>query len=334
MKNYLNCLVLILVILNTDFSYGQFVHFSNLGFAPQQINPANIGENSGSFRTTAMYRNQFNNTGFSGYKTFELGIDLGFMKGFKKDDWVGMGISYNNDIGGSLKIADSYKRLGLSYHYSIKKNISSLALGIQLIDVNRTFNNFFNGITPEGIATGRDIELKEFLSIGSLNNGRRSLSSKEWNLGIVFSKNSDKHKFRFGLSSFSVLPGLGTLNMPYKILSYSSLTSKINETISLESMALFQLSEFGAQDVIFNSKFGYQPNSLKKNKYRAGLGFKTGPSTAIFLVGAEFKGFNFGLSYDLPFVGYNVAPGVQKGIEFCASFIGLFKKQDEENVSN
>ena len=77
---------------------------------------------------------------------------------------------------------------------------------------------------------------------------------------------------------------------------------------------------------MFNTKIGYKYNKEKNDKVKAGLGFRTGTFSAIFLIGGEIKGINFGLSYDLPLSGYANAPGTQNGFEFGASYIGFLKK--------
>ena len=77
---------------------GQGVHFSYLEFAPQSINPAYLGGFLGSYRGTGIYRSQYNNgTEVKGYTTFELGIDVPIIRGFRKQDWIGGGISFNVD---------------------------------------------------------------------------------------------------------------------------------------------------------------------------------------------------------------------------------------------
>ncbi len=340
LKNYIKSLIVLLVVTNVDFTFGQAVHFSYIDFAPQHVNPANIGGFLGSYRAAGIYRDQYNNTGVRGYKTFELGIDLPIIRGFRKQDWIGIGASFNNDAGGSLKLKDVYSRLGLSYHYGLDpKGISSLALGIQMISLNRSISNSFDdGVTPEGIATGRDLELRDFLrgsggSGGGNNAGRKSLTARDWNIGLVFSNNSAANKFRLGVSASGMLPsgigfktGVDSAHVPFKLVAYSSLVRQINKTMTVEPTALMQITEYGGREFMFNTKVGLQLNSEKKDKIKAGIGFRTGTFSAIFLAGAEIKGINFGFSYDLPLSGYAGAPGTQNGFEFGASYIGLFKK--------
>lgn len=69
---------------------GQGVHFSYLEFAPQSINPAYLGGFLGSYRGTGIYRSQYNNGDqVRGFKTFEFGIDVPIIRGFRKQDWIG-----------------------------------------------------------------------------------------------------------------------------------------------------------------------------------------------------------------------------------------------------
>ncbi len=315
-------------------SFGQSVHFSYIDFAPQHVNPGNIGGFLGSYRAAGIYRDQYNNgSTVRGYRTFELGIDLPVIRGFRKQDWIGAGISLDSDTRGTFGLRDVYSRLGLSYHFALdKKQISSIALGIQMIGLSRSMNtNFKDVVTPEGHLFGKDREFEQALM--GAQNGRLSVTARDWNIGLVFTRNAKSNNFKIGVSTSGLLPsGLGfkasddSVSVPFKVVGFASMVNQINKTTSIEPTALFQITEFGGKEFMFNTKVGYRLNKEKKDKIKAGLGFRTGTFSAIFLLGAEIKGINFGLSYDLPISGYADAPGVQNGFEFGASYIGLFKK--------
>ncbi len=320
-------------MLNTSF--GQSIHFSYIDFAPQHVNPGNIGGFLGSYRAAGIYRDQYNNGAtVVGYKTFELGIDLPVIRGFRKQDWIGAGISLDSDTRGSFGLKDVYSRIGLSYHFALdKKQASSIALGVQMISLNRSIKTSFEpGYSAESLLYGRDSELKDFLN-GAGENGRKSITARDWNIGLVYTRNTKTNVFKLGLSTSGLLPSaLGfkasadTVSVPFKMVGFATMVNQINKTTSIEPTALFQITEFGGREFMFNTKVGYQINKEKKDKIKAGLGFRTGTFSAIFLLGAEIKGINVGLSYDLPIGGYAGATGVQNGFEFGASYIGIFKK--------
>lgn len=334
-KIFIRSFFVLTTVLFINPIFGQSIHFSYLDFAPQHVNPGNIGGFLGSYRGAGIYRDQYNNGGqVKGYRTFELGIDLPVIRGFRKQDWIGAGISLNNDTRGSFGLRDVYSRLGLSYHFALdKKQMSSIALGIQMISMNRSMNtNFDNGVSPEGLLFGRDNELKTFLQ-GANQSGRKSITARDWNIGLVFTQNAKTSNLKIGVSTSGLLPSsigfkssADTAGVPFKIMAFAAMVNQITKTTTLEPTALFQITEYGGREFMFNTKIGYQINKEKKDKIKAGLGFRTGTFSAIFLIGAEIKGINVGLSYDLPISGYADAPGTQNGFEFGASYIGLFKK--------
>jgi hypothetical protein len=77
---------------------------------------------------------------------------------------------------------------------------------------------------------------------------------------------------------------------------------------------------------MLNAKVGYQFKPNTSDKLKIGLGYRTGTSSAILFAGANIKGIDFGMSFDLPFTGYANADGFQNSIEIGASYVGFLKK--------
>jgi type IX secretion system PorP/SprF family membrane protein len=321
----------------TQLVKAQGIHFSYIDFAPQHVNPGNIGGFLGSYRAAGIYRDQYSNgSSVIGYKTFELGLDLPVIRGFRKQDWIGAGISLNSDKRGTFELKDVYSRLGLSYHFALDpKQVSSIALGVQMISINRTISTS-KGESPEGLLTGKDIELRKLLAGGNAK-GLKALTARDWNVGIVYTRNTKANVLKLGVSTSGLLPSeigystsADTAGVPFKLVGFASMINQFSKTMTIEPTAFFQLTEYGGREFLFSTKVGYQLNKEKKDKVKAGLGFRTGSFSAIFFAGAEIKGINFGLSYDLPISGYAGAPGTQNGFEFGASYIGLFKKTPKQ----
>jgi type IX secretion system PorP/SprF family membrane protein len=332
LKNYSISLMIICFFLIQNHGKAQGIHFSYLEFAPQHVNPANIGGFLGSYRGSAIYRDQYNSDGVRGYKDFEIGIDLPAIRGLRKQDWIGVGISVNNDARGTVKLNDRYSRIGLSYHLGLDaKQTRIFTVGLQMIGLTRKLNtNITNGVTPEGILTGRDTELMELLK-GADQDGNKTISARDWNLGVQFSTKSLQRQLKIGASVSGVLPsalgfsaGVDSASVPFKVIGHIQLVNQLSKTMTLEPTAIVQVTEYGGTEFMANAKIGYQIQ--KDKKIKGGLGFRTGTLSAIFFLGAEIKDINFGLSYDLPLTGYAGSPGIENGFEFGASYIGVFKK--------
>ena len=313
---------------------GQGVHFSYLEFAPQSINPAYLGGFLGSYRGTGIYRSQYNNgTEVKGYTTFELGIDVPIIRGFRKQDWIGGGISFNVDQRGTFAFKDTYSRLGLSYHFSLdKKQTSVLTLGLQIVNLSRTIDVPKDG-TGFSIQnpTSPDPDIKKFFTSFDPDNMDRlnPKSGRDWVGGLAYTRTDKTSVLRTGIAFSGIFPvsvGFkGLFQLPFKIIGHAAMVNQINKTMSIEPAAIFQKAGYGTE-FMFNTKVGYKYNKEKNDKVKAGLGFRTGTFSAIFFMGGEIKGINFGLSYDLPISGYAAAPGTQNGFEFGASYIGVLKK--------
>lgn len=318
--------------------YTQGLHFSYLEFAPQSVNPGLIGGFSGSYRAAVLYRDQWNIAQDKGYKTFELGVDAPIIRGFRKQDWIGAGISIDIDQRGSLNLKDRYSRIGASYHFSLnKKQTSIITLGIQMYGQTRSLNAKIRDLpytSPFTIESRIAVDplVEEILRSADPESQKVSVSANDWAGGLVYTNKGKNTGFKLGISSTSIfkprlsLAKSGSLNeLPFKMIGFASFYNQINKKISIEPLAFFQTTKFG-NEFMANAKVGYYLKPNSNDKVKAGLGFRTGTASAIFYAGGQIKGIDFGISYDLPFNGYADAQGVQNAFEIGVSYIGLIKK--------
>ena len=335
--------LLSIFIFTTAFGFAQGIHFSLIEFAPQSVNPGLIGGFSGSYRGAALYRDQWNVSDDKGYNTLEIGIDAPIIRGFRKQDWIGAGISVDIDTRGTLGLRDRYSRVGASYHFSLdKKQTSILTLGIQMIGLNRSINvNKFRSEMGNNIYTtpytiefqaANDPIVQQMLSSADPESMRVSATVNDWAGGLVYTRKGKNTGFKMGLSTTSILkPRIQIAKsgnppiLPLKMIGFASFYNQINKEMSIEPLAFFQSTDFG-NELMINAKVGYQLKPNSTDKVKAGLGYRTGTSSAIFFAGANIKGIDIGLSYDLPFNGYADATGVQNAFEIGVSYVGLIKK--------
>lgn len=317
---------------------GQGLHFSYIEFAPQSVNPGLLGGFSGSYRGALLYRSQWNNSNVDGFNTLELSFDAPVIRGFRKQDWIGAGLSIDIDNRGSFKLRDRYSRFGVSYHFSLdKKQTSILTLGLQMIGVNRSIRpdqgsmgGFRTAYEIEQLTS--DPELAMLATTADPETMRVTKSTSDFGGGLVYTRKGKTTGLRLGFSTTTLFkPNLslatsGGLNyLPFKMIGFASFYNQINKKTSVEPMAFFQNTKYGSEFMI-NAKVGYNFKQNSKDKIKAGLGYRTGTSALIFFAGAYIKGIDFGLSYDMPFNGYANADGIQNSFELGASYVGLFKK--------
>jgi type IX secretion system PorP/SprF family membrane protein len=319
----------------------QDIHFTNFRLAPQALNPSLNGSFLGTYRISGMYRDQYQNSEVNGFRTVEAGVDLPVIRGLRKQDWIGIGLSMNRDSRGLFDFMDTHTRMGLAYHLSLDpKQKRYISFGAQRAGVNRRMN----------IPTGTDLTNFQILGRGpndpDLENLRRLAQSNtggggsntprieksfsNWIGGLSFTSVGVSSKTVVGLSAAhfvnSPVAFSGVYDNPLRITGFATYEGEINKKTTIEP-GIFVQSMGGTTQVSANALAGYKLKQDNPMIVKAGLGYRTGTSSAQFLAGADFKGFVAGFSYDMPFTGYGRASGIQNAIEFGLTYVGIVYKK-------
>jgi hypothetical protein len=318
----IKCFVLLIIIGHAIGGQAQGLHFSYLQFAPQSINPGLIGGFSGSYRGTALYREQYNNKpDTKGYKSMELGFDVPVIRGFRKQDWIGAGISLDVDKSGLLNLNDKYSRMGVSYHLGLNpKQTSIFSFGLQMTNISRTLDGnsqFITGYTITG-RSGPDPDVLKLMTAKDPQIQRKS--KRDLGTGFMYTATSKTNVIKAGLSVYGVLD-----SSLFRLVGYATMINQINNKTSIEPSLIFQTGKYG-NEVMLNAQIGYKFKKNSNDKIKGGLGLRTGTTSLVVLLGGESKGVNYGISLDLPFGGYADATGTQYAVELGASYIGFLNK--------
>ncbi|HKK78628.1 MAG TPA: PorP/SprF family type IX secretion system membrane protein, partial [Phaeodactylibacter sp.] len=133
----------------------QDLHYTLFNMSPLSLNPANTGAFFGSIRVGGIYRGQWWAVNSErGYNTPGGYLDAPIIRGFRDQDWVGVGATLIQDRSGSLNFITNQNMLSVAYHLGLgKKGNSVLTLGLQGGSINRSLNSReantagdFNGI--------------------------------------------------------------------------------------------------------------------------------------------------------------------------------------------
>src|SRR5690625_68635 len=89
--------VFLIILLSSGLTYGQNIHFSRYDFQPLLLNPAHTGAYPGSYRVTAVYRDQWANLLPNRFSTPAISVDAPLGISFRKQDWVGVGVNFYQD---------------------------------------------------------------------------------------------------------------------------------------------------------------------------------------------------------------------------------------------
>ena len=139
----------------------QDLHFTQYNMSGMQFNPAATGGFYGTFRVGGIYRSQWHNGfGTTLFSTPMLYIDAPVYRGFRKQDWFGVGMTYSQDNAGTLRIGRTSMLGSLSYHFSLdKKQRHVLTLGYQWGNHGFKVKNIQDAVPEDQITGGSSLDM-------------------------------------------------------------------------------------------------------------------------------------------------------------------------------
>ncbi len=308
-------------------------HYTHFDMAQVALNPALAGGFEGTARIGGLLREQDYGMGFGQSVTPVFFVDAPLIRGFRKQDWVGVGFAFlydeqkfsseegKNELANKLVVTNSFG--GLSYHFALdKKRKNVIAIGIQSGISNVSFLNQ-TLITPENIQNSIDNpETPINKEDPQLPFHKKKVNRLGYTIGTVFtSKISNTKNLRFGLSVSSI----GYFQRKPKFTSFSIYQMELTNGLILEPRVFFQYLQSsweGSAQILAGMK-------LKKPKPMtifAGLGYNP-VNGAQFLLRTDLDKIRFFYSFD-----FNLNPdkktvsGVTTAMEFGMSYIKIKKK--------
>jgi len=340
LKNHL--LILLLSVLVGTSTFGQDFHYTQNFFTPLDVNPALAGAFNGSYRLNGVYRDQYRGAAEKVFSGFTFNIDAPIIRGIRKQDWVGIGVRYNQDQAGSANQKMTYFGLGASYHLALdKKQTSILSLGAQ----------YGTGGITYGIQT--DNAFGSFLAVGQLSTAAEQFnmpsggsgggggggipnieggSLNDLSVGVLYNAKNPKsgNDLKIGLAVEGILaPRRGAVGNGDRkgigINAFGSYDYVFTRRSSLTAGAyLYTQKQNNALNIsgILNHKI--KPGD--EMTLHAGLGVRNIRAGLVYL-GATIKGIRVGLGYDIDLGASTPATGGHKSIELGVSYLGkIFKK--------
>lgn len=325
-------------------------HFTYFQLAPLDINPALTGEFQGSIRVSSIIRNQAFGWAANPLVTSNLSLDVNMLNGFTEGDWISFGLSYDAfEAGGIVKFKRAIYKPGAAYHYSYgKKQNSTLTLGIQYGGVQERVDFTGDGIlTAVSLANGSDpladADLQERINQGEADNvGISDGSSGDLLVGLTWkTKFAKTNHFLAGFAVGNILnPGKGLANvsgaggsgggiatnaeLPLLYRGFAEMRTLINKRTAFIPTVFYQ-KQGAASEFQMNAMLDYLVKPDMGLVIRGGLGARiASASDAQLLLGADYKGFKIGASFDL---GISGVSGVDNAYEVGLGYIyNIFKK--------
>ena len=323
-------LTLLIVLFCSLYSArSQDIHFTSFDYAPLTVNPALAGAFLGTYRIGGIYRDQWRSVSSDGaFKTINLHVDMPVIRGFRKQDWVGIGVNIYNDRSNTYNFNTTKSFQGLSYHLSLdKKQTQIISFGLQNNTTSRRV--LLNGArlnTETFILTEEIDQIDEDLIS---KNDNRTLS--DWVGGVTYSQYLRNQSF--------VRAGFSVGNITGRNQSVAS--SQDNKKIHFVAFAVYDMPILGNlfltpqafyqrkgnnQELITQAKLGYLLDEAKGIFVNGGLGYRWGDSVNI-LLGADIKDVRVQFAYDINVNGLVPATNTVGAFELGVSYIGkVYKK--------
>ncbi|MCC7245671.1 MAG: PorP/SprF family type IX secretion system membrane protein [Saprospiraceae bacterium] len=327
-----NKLLLFLVgLLASVSATAQDIHFTQFNMSPMTLNPAMIGKFEGTVRLGGIFRGQWASViGASDqYKTPAAWADAPIIRGFRKKDWVGLGLSVVADKAGVLGLTNTGGKLGASYHLALdKKGKTYLSVGFNYGSVNRKINRD-KAEFGKGLETGNVKGDYDYMQL-ALEKQNYTDADAGLMLSAQLNKTMD-FNLGFGMfhllePEFSLLDSSGTKRkINRRPLVHGQFNMKLNDRFTVSPQFQFQTMA-GSDEIQVQAMGGYLFNPERDITLRFGAGYRLSDAVQA-IVGAQIKNLQVGLAYDINTSDLNAASNYRGGFELAANYIvKIYKK--------
>ncbi len=331
-----------LLVLFAAFAFGvkaQGLQFNQWQYAPALLNPALTGAYEGTFRVGGILKEKWQSVG-SGWKTAEGFVDAPIIRGLRKQDWIGVGMSYAYDLQGERNMASintQIQRVSLAYHLGMgtRKLKKTLSIGFQFGNTSRKFDT--QGVlSEENIANGLDEGVNPLLMAYLMAN-EPELSTDFRYFGGGFAYNAQTNKttqMSFGLNVSQFLNNnkqnfvaLASGDLETRFTGFFAMRNQTSKKTTFEPRVVF--TQQGKNNKLYTQAiFGYMLKNKMMLKYGAGFNTLNDDFNIPIYLGIEKGNLRVGLAYDVD-LGATAATSTYGGLELAASYIHILAKKPE-----
>lgn len=325
---------LILVLLLSP-AKSQDIHFTLKNMTPLAFNPANTGAFYGSYRLSGLYRDQYRSViGSAAFMTPTFSIDAPVIRGFKKTDWVGVGIFFYSDKSGTGGLTQSSFKVSAAYHLALnKKGTNVLSIAYQTGAIQRKVSDptklIFGDFLESNGMTNLDMNAADNMNKGFLDHVGGIRYSSKYNKTDEFYIGFSADKF--GNPNWSVLKTGGNYQLQPRVFAQAGLSRVLSNTIRFSPNISFQkVMKAPENTIVLQGLFDYLYSKEREIVLKGGLGYRSGAGIgdAIqVMLGADIKGINVMLGYDVNVSPLSGASGTVGGFELAAQYIGKIYKR-------
>lgn len=312
---------------------------------PLTLNPGLAGGFEGTVRVGVLLREQDFGLQSGQYQTPVIFADAPLIKGFRKYDWIGFGISYQYDKQSvaSNNLTETTINGGLSYHFSFDKNRKNiLSLGAQSGTSKASFSGtrFKTGRSiSEFIASGGDIteELQNYLPIDV----DKKSNNTGYTIGLAYTSNiSEKTTLNTGITvgnvgrnlNYSIMKnGSGYSRKNLKFVTFVKYRTELENGLILEPRMVFSYME-PSYEGSFQTLAGLKLKKPANTTVYGGLGYNFINGIQV-LVAADVKEFRAFYSFDLNLSDKTSVSGPAGAFEIGLAYIfKIYRKPTPDPV--
>ena len=369
MKPWLPILIAVISLM-TVRSDAQDIHWTLFEYASLNSNPAQTGAFYGTYRIGGIVRDsEFGSQNNQGGVTnvygpaFTITVDGPIIRGFRKQDWVGVGAAFYTDGAGDGDLSTSLSHISAAYHLALdKKQRTVLTFGLQGGMGSRRFRAYDNlRLQDGGIALNSTPLSQEVFNNANVemdNNGERILKNDggiDVNFGVLLKTKPNKntsvefglvgkhlYPYRYGFDRDTLSGNTGgninqNRNNAFKLGANIGLQFgmdyRFNKEWSIRPAAQFQIISGAKPYFQLGAMMGYKLDPKKDMILKFGPGYRVGDAAQLML-GFEKGPIRAGASYDMNLGDLtNVSPLYGGGVEIAVSYIGtIFKQPDLKPV--
>jgi len=326
-------------------------HYTLFDMTKVAMNPALAGNFEGTARVGLLYREQDYGFAFGQFRNPTFHIDVPVIRGFRQQDWIGVGMSYIYDeqLYEDGKVVTIKGFGGLSYHLAFdKKARNVLSIGIasgtsSVYVTNPSITTYSElGSDPKPDPIENSLKVKNPAGGGG-NSGGGGLGSAQLTGGVHFKSLIGKETelnagvsvanlttFRGGRVDESIATG-SYATAPMRFLVYGHYKTPIADKIKIEPRLLFQYRQ-PSWELQFQTLAHFLLNEEKGITMSGGLGYSI-VNGMQFLLGADIKDFRIGYSFDLNLSDKTQVSGAAAAFELGVAYIlKLYKKPKPDPI--
>lgn len=311
----------------------QDYHFSMYHMSPLYLNPANTGAYEGSFRVGGIYRDQWASVLTRRYTTPSFFIDAPVIRGFRNQDWVGVGFTLYNDKAGLGELTTGSFMFSAAYHLGLdRKGKSVLTLGLQGGTVQRSVNfDAADLLFEEELPLGGNLPVS-----ADRNRGELMSNYTDFSAGLLFkTRFGERDWFNFGVAGQHILtPNYALLTMgnagpelPLRITTHAGLHMDLGEKWLIEPR-IYYINLNPASELVAQAWTGMYLGEEEDKVLKFGAGYRLNDAAEV-LLGFDYKDLQVALSYDVNVSSFREATNFRGGFEIAAMYIFRIYKQPD-----